>query len=241
MKRAISLFCALAAVACHGQSAPGVTELTAVDHGRALFSDPKVSSSTLNAVSCATCHHTVDDPSDTRIITGVKLAGAPERASYWAGQEIELLRAINDCRYYFMQARAPWSADEEDARAIWAYLSSLPKGDRKPLPFTVVRSVVDLPPGDRAVGQDVYARACHVCHGAIHTGEGKSVAIASTLPDQTNAQHASYSQTDQRVIFIEKIRHGGFLSYGGVMPPFSQEVLTDAQLAGLLTYLGLYP
>jgi len=239
MKRVVFAL-AIASLACQGQSDPGVTELNAVEHGRALFSDPKASSSTLNSVSCATCHRTTVDATDTRIVSGATLAGVVTRSSYWAGQEIELLRAINDCRFYFMQARTPWTANDEDAKAMWAYLSSLPKGDGKPASFTVLRAVVDLPPGDRTVGQDVYMRACHTCHGDIHTGNGKTVPLASTLPDQTNAEHATYSPLDQRVIYIEKVRHGGFLGYAGVMPPFSKEALSDAQMAGLLAYLGLY-
>ena len=36
------------------------------------------------------------------------------------------------------------------------------------------------------------------------------------------------------------VRHGGFLGYGGEMPPFSVEKLSDAELADLIEYLGPY-
>jgi thiosulfate dehydrogenase len=42
------------------------------------------------------------------------------------------------------------------------------------------------------------------------------------------------------LVFIEKVRHGGFLGYGGLMPPFSLEAMTDAELGALLSFLGLY-
>jgi thiosulfate dehydrogenase len=43
----------------------------------------------------------------------------------------------------------------------------------------------------------------------------------------------------QRLIFIEKIRHGRFLGYGGEMPPFSSELLSDADVADVLEYLSI--
>jgi thiosulfate dehydrogenase len=40
-------------------------------------------------------------------------------------------------------------------------------------------------------------------------------------------------------VFIEKVRHGGFLGYGGDMPPYSLEVLPDATVSDLLEALGV--
>jgi thiosulfate dehydrogenase len=213
---------------------------TAVQHGEAIFKDKAASPSTLNTFSCATCHAPTDDLVAGRILPGGVLAGATERPSYWQGQERDLLRAINHCRYYFMSATAPWHKDDEEAKAVYAYLASLAGGNRGAVPFTVVASVSDVPAGDPKVGADVFARACETCHGAPHTGEGRSPPRAPTLPEQTLAEHAEYNRTDQRLVFIEKIRHGGFLGYGGNMPPFSKEVLSDADLGALLAFLSLY-
>src|SRR6185503_19630193 len=128
---------------------------TVIDHGEALFSDPKASPSTLNAFSCATCHVAADDGSG-RILPGAALAGAVERPTFWGGQENDLLRAINDCRYYFMEAQKPWTVDDEDAKAMYAYLASLPGAEKGAVPFTVVASAADLAPGDAKVGADVF-------------------------------------------------------------------------------------
>ena len=38
-------------------------------------------------------------------------------------------------------------------------------------------------------------------------------------------------------VFLEKTRHGGFLGYGGDMPPFSEEVLPDSVLADIVQAL----
>lgn len=40
-------------------------------------------------------------------------------------------------------------------------------------------------------------------------------------------------------MFVQKVRHGGFLGYGGKMPPYSQEKLTDQDLGDLLELLGV--
>ncbi len=64
---------------------------------------------------------------------------------------------------------------------------------------------------------------------------------APILPEETLANHPSpdYTDEDRRLVFVEKTRHGGFLGYGGQMPLFSAEVLSDVDMADLLAYLGV--
>jgi len=239
---ALSLSLLLGAGACSTETevVEKTVKGTAIEHGEALFSDEAASPSTLNAFSCATCHVAEPDPKDTRILSGAPLAGAVERPSFWGGQENDLLRSINACRYNFMEAQKPWTTEDEDARAMYAYLESLPKSDTGPQPFTVVGTVLDLMPGDAGVGGKVYVAACQSCHGAAHTALGRLTERAPRLPEQAVLEHAEYSFDEQRLVFIEKIRHGPFYGYGGSMPPFSKEVLPDEELAGLLAYMGLY-
>ena len=40
------------------------------------------------------------------------------------------------------------------------------------------------------------------------------------------------------LVVIEKVRHGRFFDIGGVMPPFSLESLSNAQLSDLLAFLN---
>jgi len=107
-----------------------------------------------------------------------------------------------------------------------------------------VRSAIDLPPPairDEARGKALYTAACANCHGDVHTGKGRLAASIPILPEDTIAEHTYLGTlTATRVVFIEKARHGGFLGYGGVMPPFSLEALSDAELADILDYLGVY-
>jgi thiosulfate dehydrogenase len=216
---------------------------TAADHGAAIFHDPAASPAPGNAFACSTCHLTEPDASSKLLLPGAALAGAVDRPLFWGGQEDDLLRSLDDCRRRFMSAADPWSATDPEAEALYAYLASLPAdaAQQKVVPFTVVPAAADLPAGDPKLGADVFARACQSCHGALHTGDGRLTPKAVRLPDDPLATYAGAQPANLRVIFVEKVRHGGFLGYGGTMPPFSQETLSDAQLAGLLAYFALYP
>ena len=74
----------------------------------------------------------------------------------------------------------------------------------------------------------------------MHTGAGQLSASIPILPDDTLAAHPppTYSPRLQRLVFIEKTRHGLFLGYGGDMPPFSLETLPDASLSDILEALA---
>lgn len=87
----------------------------------------------------------------------------------------------------------------------------------------------------------MYDAACAHCHGAIGSGDDRIATDLPRLPDDVLAAHRHYSAQDQRLVFIEKVRHGGFLGYPGRMPPFSVEALTDAQLSDMLAALGVGP
>jgi thiosulfate dehydrogenase len=208
------------------------------EHGQELFMSQELSPSRLNIYSCANCH--LAAPAETSmILTGAPLAGVTRRPSFWGGQENDLLRSINACRSYFMAAPEPLQAEDPDAEALYAFLLSLEPGDPEPAPFEVVREIEPLPRGDAAAGEPLFTQACAYCHGAMHSGSGRLSHRMPILPEDTLAEHAGYSLRAQRLVFIEKIRHGLFLGYGGDMPPFSSERLSDPQLSNLLEALGV--
>ncbi|MEZ4295846.1 MAG: c-type cytochrome [Polyangiaceae bacterium] len=217
---------------------------TAIDHGKAIFEDPTVAGTELNTYSCATCHTAEATLPADLTLTGGSLAGVTKRPSYWGGQEVDLLRAVNACLYYFMLVDEPWTADNEQARALYAYLDSISQGPEgtSAAPFSIVIDIYDLPEGDPIKGEDVFDRACAACHGAPHTGMDRLVDRAPVLPEQTLEDHplGEYTHDEQRLVFVEKARHGAFLSYTGTMPPFSLEALPDDEMADLLAYLDLY-
>lgn len=222
---------------------PVIQRATAIEHGKAIFSDPTITGTTVNSYTCATCHDV--GPADPGVLrSGGSLVGVTKRPSYWGGHELDLLRAINGCLYYFMLENKPWAAEEEQASAVYAYLESISQTNEgtAAVPFTIVVSIADLPAGDTTRGAKHYSRACASCHGAAHTGTGRLVARAPILPEKTLADHplGEYTADEQRLVFVEKVRHGAFISYSGEMPPLSLEALPDPDLADILQYLDLY-
>jgi thiosulfate dehydrogenase len=231
----------LGASACPAD--PEEIHKTAIEHGQALFDDPTASGASFNKLSCSMCHdeHAGDSNLDK---SGAPLAGALRRPTYWGGTEDTLLGSINACLYYFMQGSEPWKGDEDEATAIYAYLEALDAeatdAERAAVPFTI--APVSVPgTGDPANGKTAYDASCATCHGAKSTGEGRTVDTAPLLPEQTLKAHPSpdYTDADRRLVFVEKTRHGGFLGYGGQMPPLSAERLSDQDVADLLAYLGV--
>jgi thiosulfate dehydrogenase len=208
-----------------------------VAEGQRLFKGRGLSDSSQNRYSCKTCHDS-DRPDLSRKKPGAALAGVTLRATYWGGQENDLLRSVNACRRYFMFASSDLRATEPNAESLYAYLLSLEPGNSEPVPFTVVRTVENLPRGDEASGQVLFTLTCSQCHGTLHEGVGRLRNTVPVLPEDTLNDHVDYSPREQRLVFIEKTRHGLFLGYGGDMPPFSTEVLSDAELSDILEALG---
>jgi thiosulfate dehydrogenase len=235
---------AVFALGCESETPePILKHGTAIDHGAALFVDPNISGTSLNHYSCATCHENgAVDPG--RIRTGASLVGVTKRPSYWGGKELDLLRAINACTYYFMLKSTPYTAEDEDAQALYAYLESISEGTEgmSAVPFSVDVVIASLPGGDATRGKDFYDRGCAYCHGPAHTGKGRLVERAPILPEQTLEQHplGEYTEDQRRLVFVQKVRHGGFITYSGEMPPFAIEKLSDTELGDILQYLGLY-
>lgn len=236
MIRRLALGLALVGSACGSSS--GDVEVrtgTALDHGRALFEDPRTSPSPSNVVACATCHPTAGAASD-RIFAGGSLAGVTQRTSFWGGKRVDLLESVNDCRAFFMDAPKPWVREDEDARAMYAYLASL-SGPADPIPFDVDPRA-PAATGDAARGASVFAGACKTCHGSAHDAAGRLVPFAPLLPEEIARTHPG-SPADLRTFYVRRVRQGAFVSASGSMPPFSRQAMSDDDLAALLAYLGI--
>ena len=224
-------------------AAAGCGSRSAEDYGRALFDDPHVSPAASNAFRCSTCHPIAAQPSGVH--PGYDLYDVAARPAWWGGSVDNLLDAVNQCLTSFMRARSGFAADDEKGRALFVYLQSQSPDATAPLsPLTVVQNIVDVPSGDATAGEATWKQACAGCHGAPHTGEGRISSDASLVPDDSIAAHGTDPNTGARPVVIEKVRHGKFFNVGGIMPPFSVEALSDAQLGDILAYLeqfGLPP
>lgn len=218
-----------------------VEEKSAIEHGKALTADPKLGGSTFNELTCSLCHAEHDGDS-AATLSGAPLAGALDRPSFWGGQVATPLEAINACLYYFMLSDRDLVPGDVEAGALYAYLGSLPASDdeKAAQPFTIAAQI-EPPFVDDGRGKAVYTAACASCHGSKTSGEGRLVKRAPILPDETLAAHpiGDYTEAERRGVFVEKTRHGGFLGYGGQMPPFSAETLSDEDVSAMLAYLGV--
>jgi thiosulfate dehydrogenase len=210
----------------------------AADRGRQLFTSAALSKSGLNLYSCATCHDAV--VGETPLVKpGAVLAGATLRSSYWGGQEADLLGAINQCRAQFMHDPEPLLATSNESLDLYDYLLSLEPGDSASVEFSTPRLIDDpLERGDADRGHALYQLACQTCHGEIGTGLGRSSLRIAQLPEDALIAHEDFTPRLVRLVFIEKVRHGNFFGYGGEMPPFSTQVLSDVALADVLEALG---
>ena len=250
---AAARICALATLAvAAAMVAPacGDEQVSAAELGARRLNDPSLSTSPFNRSSCATCHRLAppaglppvdaDGRHQGAIDAGYNLADTVHRPSWWGGDELRLLDAVNTCLTGFMGGRA-LEPDEDAARQIYEYLVEVSPDPAPPaLPVTVVRTIDDLialaPDADAERGRDVYDRACRRCHGAPHTGDGRTDARASFIPEDSIAV---FGPTRARAAVVEKVRHGRLFHIGGVMPFYSLEVLADVELADVLSYVGL--
>jgi thiosulfate dehydrogenase len=242
ISRASSTYAALVAATAFAACASSASTETRsnLEYGRALFRSTDVVESKLNSYTCATCHRSGASDRPELLLSGGSLAGVGARVSYWGGQEPDFLAAVNHCRIYFMRARGDWLPTDPQAQALFGYLVSLPNDGRAAQAADWVVKIENTPGGDVVRGESVYRAACASCHGQAQTGVGRLPALVAlpALPGDTLREHA-YLATDleRRLVFIEKIRHGGFFGYGGVMPPFARSQLSDADLASILAFL----
>lgn len=224
---------------------------SAVERGEAVFASPALSASPSNPFSCATCHATGRDAPaaadlSARRHPGFPLGDTTLRSKYWCGDQTSLLDAVNLCLVEFMRGE-PLPPENEDGRALFAYLQSLAGADAGtgagtgPLPprsCTIVRSIDDtylgsLPKGDPARGAPLYQAACGFCHGDKDTGQGRLSDRIVAIPQETITLHGA----EAPAVLIEKVRHGKFFGIAGNMPPYPLESLSDAELADITAYL----
>lgn len=213
----------------------GADPIPALERGAELFASSSLSVDPDNRFACATCHPAGAGDATVRR-PGQPLGGAARRPSFWGGAEATLRGATNTCLVGF-QRGAALAPEDVDGRALFVYLASL-SGDERALPFTVVTTVDaaydrSLPAGDAGRGATLFQAACAVCHGGLGGGDGR---LGTNIPMLGRCGSCSDAP---RLRVLEKVRHGSFLRAGGVMPPFSREALSDAEVADLLAALGL--
>jgi thiosulfate dehydrogenase len=238
--RDLALGFVLLALAGTGSGCGGDRDVPAAQLGARLFTSPALSTSRFNRFACSTCHTIAAGAGPVvpgRWDSGYNLHGVAGRPTWWGGASLRLLDAVNDCIELFMGGRR-LSAAEPQALQLGAYLAESSPPDPQPAaPLTVVRVATPLADlaGDANRGALIYAASCFRCHGAPHSGSGRLDPSVSILPEDT----LHFFPTNGRAAFVEKIRHGRFFNIGGVMPFYSLEAMSDADVADILAFVGL--
>lgn len=240
-KGSLALALALALPAC----ADTEVREPASARGALIASDPTASRSRYNVFACTTCHVVRPSEAGARILPGAPLEGVARRPTFWGAETTHLREAVERCWVFFMRG-TPTDLDGVTGEALYAWLDSIsPAGSTAgtaPVANTWPRVVRTLEgEGDATAGRAVWGRACASCHGALGTGAGRLSALVSIVPNDTEREHCSDvvpptypdATTYMRTVVVEKIRHGSFLGYAGTMPPFSTELLSDADVRNL--------
>lgn len=219
------------------------------ERGAELFGDPRLSPSPSNRVACSTCHAVIPDgdaASQASFDPGFTLYRAYARPRLFCGGLDTLLDAVNLCLTEFMRAE-PLKPDDKNGLALLAYLRTLGADSSGPgnasesvrscalVKDIDARYLASIPVGDAGRGAVVFERACRRCHGEARSGEGRLTVGTPIVPDDTLREHGTMA----RAFVVEKVRHGKFFGVGGTMPPYAPEVLSDAALGDLLSFLGL--
>jgi thiosulfate dehydrogenase len=219
-----------------------VRNVSAVERGRELVSDPALSPARINPFACTHCHSIRSGDPSNYILPGAVLAGSTQRPTYWGGTILTLQDAIAICYRRFMLG-GTLDSDREEFLAVYAFLESLESdlgAISTEVPFTVVRVALPPQPGDATSGAQWYNRACAYCHGAPRTGNGRLSDFVDIIPNVTEQEHTAamgYDQESLRQVIVQKVRHGSFLGFAGSMPPFSLEALSNDALSDIIAYL----
>jgi len=214
-------------------------KMSAADAGRDLFSNPSgFSDSSINKMSCATCHDTDATPDPDIVLPGATMYGVAARSSWWGGQAARLIDAVNQCVIYFLLGDE-LDPESDEARQLDEFLLSItpPDADPTPVPMTIVENIQPIPLGDAGRGAATYARYCQHCHGETHTGKGGLTTFI--LPDSSSDYDDILPGIPKGLIVTEAIRHGRFFGIGGQMAFFTTELLGDDEIGDLLAFLDL--
>ncbi len=223
---------------------------TGVELGERLFrAGPHLGGSKQNELVCATCHGTTKDGDRAggTVFVGGSLHDVMARRGWWNGELSSSLQAVNACLTFFMKGDARGvPGDSPEMRALFEYLASLspsPAASLEARRFSLppqVRTVI--PAGDRGRGAQVFSQACAPCHGAYGTGEGRvEPALTPWFPDAFRSYCSVFAEPKVPLALVvqEKVRHGQFFGAGGSMPPFAEELLSDAEIGDLLAFVEL--
>ena len=185
-----------------------------------------------NSFSCSTCHALKEPSADGLRRPGHPIGDATRRPSWKNGQLDDMREAVNSCLQEWMNAE-PWAADDPRWLALYEFLDGQAALESAPaLSFSIVDPPVELGGGDPDAGRATFNQSCAVCHGQDGAGTNQAPPVVGFghAPDYTARRVRTSGRLDSPI-------YPGLS--GGVMPFWSAERLSDAELLDLVAYLEL--
>ena len=185
-----------------------------------------------NTFRCATCHAITEPTTNDGLRRpGHPIGDATRRPNYKNGQVPRLLDAVNSCLTEWMNA-TPWTETDSRFVALYAWLDQQ-AGAAAPAP-AVTFARVDPPRivsgGDADRGRATFNGSCIVCHGEDGTGTERAPNVRGLGldPGYIATRIRTSGRADSKV-------YPGLT--GGVMPFWSADRLSDAELVDLVSFL----
>lgn len=188
-----------------------------------------------NSFTCSTCHALSEPSADGLRRPGHPIADATRRPTWKNGQLTDMREAVNSCLSEWMNAE-PWSADDPRWLALHDFLDEQAElagiETAEALSFSIVEPPEDLTGGDPDDGRALFNGSCAVCHGedGLGTNQAPPVTGFGHAPQYTARRVRTSGRLDSPV-------YDGLT--GGVMPFWSAERLTNAELLDLVAYLEI--
>jgi len=185
-----------------------------------------------NTFTCATCHALSEPASDGFVRPGHPLGDATRRSSYKGGRLTDMREAVNSCVTEWMNG-APWSATDARWTTLHAFLDAQATSDTAPaVDLRIVAPPADLSGGDAASGRALFNSRCVVCHGVDAAGTERAPGLTGApLPADYIASRVRTSGRADSPVYTGLT--------GGIMPFWSADRLSDAELLDIVAYVVL--
>jgi mono/diheme cytochrome c family protein len=203
----------------------------AIARGAEVFRLPDANG---NLYACATCHASEPDHVAIVRLAGHSLHDALRRPSFKLGEIPTFLGAANLCREHWMQT-TPWQETDLSYTDLVAFFESVaPPGPAPALVYEIVPPAVRGPAsGNPDAGCDLFHRSCVVCHGEGAAGTPIAPGLVSFLLD------ADFIRLKIRLSGPRRTVYDGLR--GGIMPFWTPDRLSDAEVEDVAAYLTTRP
>lgn len=188
-----------------------------------------------NQFSCANCHSISEDANGLATADNLHRPAHPlfnvmNRSSFHNGNTAMLFDAVNICREDWQDATV-FTESSQDWLDLEAYFQQESNSDAASnITSTLIDPITDFSSGDIAAGQTRFNETCATCHGEN--------ALGTNLAANLTTRVVSANRVSQKVRTSGPTTSSVFAGLtGGNMPFWSQERLSDENLANIAVYV----